>query len=299
MTDGDSGAGGRGATGTPGRITAYEHDGLRFDVRDEGPLGGDVVVLLHGFPERSTSWREVAPLLHAQGLRTVAPDQRGYSPGARPRRRRDYRSAVLTADVAALIERVGGPVHLVGHDWGAAIAWSVATSRPDLVHTLTAFSVPHPTAYLRAMATSRQAVDSWYMYFFQLPRLPERTLSRRGGRGETWLTGGGMTTSDLERFRAEIVEHGALRGGLGWYRAMLMLDRSQLGRRVTVPTTMVWSDQDAAIARPGVDGCARYVSGPYELVVLEGVDHWIPTHAPRAAADAILARIGRSSADAA
>jgi pimeloyl-ACP methyl ester carboxylesterase len=282
-----------------GRITSYEHDGLRFDVRDEGPLEGDVVVLLHGFPERSTSWREVAPLLHAQGFRTLAPDQRGYSPGARPRRRRDYRSAVLTADVAALIERVGGPVHLVGHDWGAAIAWSVATSRPDLVRTLTAFSVPHPTAYLRAMLTSRQAVSSWYMYFFQLPRLPERTLSRPSGRGERWLAEGGLTPPDLERFRAEIVEDGALRGGLGWYRAMAMLDRSQLGRRVTVPTTMVWSDQDAAISRPGIDGCARYVAAPYELVVLEGVDHWIPTHAPQAAADAVLARIGHASAGAA
>lgn len=281
------------------RITTYEHDGLRFDVRDEGPLEGDVVVLLHGFPERSTSWREVAPLLHAQGLRTVAPDQRGYAPGARPRRRRDYRSAVLTADVAALIERVGGPVHLVGHDWGAAIAWSVATSRPDLVLTLTAFSVPHPTAYLRAMVTTRQAVDSWYMYFFQLPRLPERTLSRRGGRGEKWLTAGGMTPAERDRFHSEIVAHGALRGGLGWYRAMAMLDRSQLGRKVTAPTTMVWSDGDTFIARPGIDGCARYVDAPYELVVLEDVDHWIPTHAPQAAADLILARVGRSSAGAA
>ncbi|QIK68114.1 alpha/beta fold hydrolase [Nocardioides sp. HDW12B] len=287
------------SAGTPGRITTYEHDGLRFDVRDEGPLDGDVVVLLHGFPERSTSWRDVVPALHAAGLRTIAPDQRGYSPGARPRRRRAYRSALLTADVAALVERIGGPVHLVGHDWGAAIAWSVTTARPDLVRTLTAFSVPHPTAYLRAMATTRQARDSWYMYFFQLPRLPERTLSRRGGRGERWLADGGLTPADLERFRTEIVEYGALRGGLGWYRAMLMLDRSQLGRKVRVPTTMVWSDQDAAISRPGVDLCARYVDAPYELVVLEGVDHWIPTHAPRAAVDAILARTGRPSAGAA
>jgi pimeloyl-ACP methyl ester carboxylesterase len=282
---------------TPGRITTYSHDGLRFDVRDEGPLDGDVVVLLHGFPERSTSWLDVVPALHAEGLRTIAPDQRGYSPGARPRRRRDYRSAVLTADVAALVERVGRPVHLVGHDWGAAIAWSVATSRPDLVRTLTAFSVPHPTAYLRAMATTRQAIDSWYMYFFQLPWLPERTLSRRGGRGDQWLADGGMTPADLERFHAEIVADGALRGGLGWYRAMLLLDRSQVGRKVTVPTTMVWSDQDAAIARPSIDGCARYVDAPYELVVLEGVDHWIPTHAPQAATDAILSRVAGSSAD--
>ncbi len=148
------------------------------------------------------------------------------------------------------------------------------------------------------MATTRQAFDSWYMYFFQLPRLPERTLSRRGGRGERWLTDGGMTPSDLERFHSEIVAHGALRGGLGWYRAMALLDRSQLGRKVTVPTTMVWSDEDAAIARPGIVGCARYVDGPYELVVLEGVDHWIPTHAPQAAADAILSRIRPAAAGA-
>ena len=279
-------------TASAERITTYEHDGLSFEVLDEGPLDGDVVVLLHGFPERASSWREVAPALHAQGLRTLAPDQRGYSPGARPRRRRDYRSAVLTGDVAALVERVGGPVHLVGHDWGAAIAWSVATSRPDLVRTLTAFSVPHPTAYLRAMLTTRQAVDSWYMYFFQLPRLPERSLTRRGGRSERWLTQGGLTPQDLQRFRTEIVEHGALAGGLGWYRAMVMLDRSQLGQKVTAPTTMVWSDQDAFIARPGIDGCARYVDAPYELVVLEGVDHWIPTHAPHAAAAAVLSRVG-------
>lgn len=278
-------------TTTPERITTYEHDGLRFDVRDEGPLEGDVVVLLHGFPERSTSWRDVVPALHAEGFRTLAPDQRGYSPGARPRRRRDYRSALLTADVAALVERVGGPVHLVGHDWGAVVAWSVATSRPDLVRTLTAFSVPHPAAYLQAMVTSRQAAASWYMYFFQLPLLPERTLARPGGRGERWLSEAGLTREDLDRYRTEIVEHGALRGGLGWYRAMAMMDRSQLRRRVTVPTTMVWSDQDAAITRPGVDRCAAYVDAPYELVVLEGVDHWIPTHAPDAAASAILTRL--------
>ena len=124
--------------------------------------------------------------------------------------------------------------------------------------------MPHPTAYLRAMVTTRQAVDSWYMYFFQLPRLPERTLSRRGGRGERWLTDGGMTPAERDRFHSEIVAHGALRGGLGWYRAMAMLDRSQLGRKVTAPTTMVWSDGDAFIARTGIDGCARYVDAPYE-----------------------------------
>ena len=109
------------------RLNGYAHDGLVFDVRDEGPEDGDPVVLLHGFPERSSSWTKVAALLHEQGLRTYAPDQRGYAPRARPRRRRDYRLSSLSGDVVALIEAIGRPVHLVGHDWGSAVAWSVAS----------------------------------------------------------------------------------------------------------------------------------------------------------------------------
>src|SRR3954467_12967075 len=97
------------------RITTISNEGLTFDVLDEGPEDGTPVVLLHGFPERSTSWREVAPILHAAGLRTFALDQRGYSPGARPGRRRDYRFSLLCGDVVALIEQIGSQVHLVGH----------------------------------------------------------------------------------------------------------------------------------------------------------------------------------------
>ena len=154
------------------RLLRYRHDGLTFDVRDEGPVDGDPVVLLHGFPERDTCWRDVAPLLHAQGLRTYAPDQRGYSPGARPPRRRDYTMHKLEADVVALIETIGAPVHLVGHDWGANSGWLVATHRPDLVRTWTAVSVPHPAAFRRAMFSSRQAFSSWYMGAFQTPAPP-------------------------------------------------------------------------------------------------------------------------------
>src|SRR5215213_5684608 len=127
------------------RLRSYRHDGLTFDVEDEGPLEGDPVVLLHGFPQRSTCWRLVVPLLHARGLRTYAPDQRGYSPSARPARRRDYRLERLVDDVLALVEAIGRPVHLVGHDWGAVVAWALASQRPDDVRTLTAVSVPHPT----------------------------------------------------------------------------------------------------------------------------------------------------------
>ena len=273
------------------RLLRYRHDGLVFDVRDEGPLDGDPVVLLHGFPERASCWREVAPLLHAKGLRTYAPDQRGYSPGARPPRRRDYTMDKLEGDVAALIEAIGRPVHLVGHDWGANSGWLVAAHRPELVRTWTAASVPHPAAFRKAMFSSRQAFSSWYMGAFQAPRLPERTAAKPGGRFERGLRNGGMTEADVGRFRREIVDDGALTGALNWYRAMPYTDQRSIADPVTVPTTLVWSDADVAVRRIAVDRCADYVTGPYELVVLEGVSHWIPTQAPDALAAAIVERI--------
>jgi len=274
------------------RLLRYRHDGLTFDVRDEGPLDGDPVVLLHGFPERSTCWREVVPLLHPHGLRTYAPDQRGYSPGARPPRRRDYRMDRLEADVVALIEAIGLPVHLVGHDWGASSGWLVAAHRPELVRSWTAVSVPHPAAFRRAMFTSRQAFASWYMAAFQLPGLPERLAARPGGRFDEGLREGGMTEADIDRFRREIVDDGALTGGLNWYRAMPFTHQRTLAEPVAVPTTLVWSDGDVAVKRVSVDRCADHVTGPFELRVLEGVSHWIPTHAPEAVADAVLSRVG-------
>ena len=278
------------------RITDYTHDGLVFDVRDSGPVDGDPVVLLHGFPERASSWDLVSPLLHEQGLRTLAPDQRGYSPRARPPRRRDYRASLLAADVAALIDEVGRPVHLVGHDWGAAIAWLVA-ARSRSVRSLTAVSVPHPAAFQRAMVTSRQGLLSWYMYFFQLPVLPE-VLARPGGPLELFLRRSGMDDEALARFRREIVEYGALPGALGWYRAQFLDDRLVGGGggltggvTVRVPTTLVWSDGDAAIARKGVDLTPGFVDAPYSLEVLEGVSHWIPTQEPERLAAIVLERI--------
>lgn len=274
----------------PQRLTSYSHDGLSFDVLDEGPLDGIPVVLLHGFPERATTWRDVAPLLHAQGYRTLAPDQRGYSPGARPRRRRDYRAARLTGDVVALVEQVGSPVHLVGHDWGAFVAWDLATRHPELVRTLTAVSVPHPRAYLRALLGSDQALRSWYMLFFQLPGLPELTARKAGGRFDRLLVRGGMTPAEVTRFRREVVEDGALTGGLNWYRAMFRVDRSVVGRKVSVPTTHVWSSEDSALTRKGAELTRRYVSGPYRFEVLLG-SHWIPTQEPARLARIILARI--------
>ncbi|MEI5676528.1 MULTISPECIES: alpha/beta fold hydrolase [unclassified Nocardioides] len=273
------------------RLTTYARGPLFFDVTDTGPEDGTPVVLLHGFPERASCWREVAPLLHAQGLRTYAPDQRGYSPGARPRGRSSYVVSELVADVVALIEAIGGPVHLVGHDWGANVGWSVAARHPELVRSWTAVSVPHPAAFVKAMKTTRQGLHSWYMGLFQVPLVVEGLARWAGGPVDQGLRRTGMSRDEVARFRTEIVEHGALPGALGWYRALPLSRGRGMGGRVRVPTTLVWSTGDSAIVRPGVDWCEQYVDAPYELVVLEDVSHWIPTHAPEPLADAILARI--------
>jgi pimeloyl-ACP methyl ester carboxylesterase len=274
------------------RIRSISRSGLTFDVFDEGPQNGEVVVLLHGFPERSTTWRYVAPLLHQRGYRTVAMDQRGYSPGARPKRRRDYRMGVLADDAAALIDEVGAPVHLVGHDWGAVVGWTLAMQRPELLFTFTAISVPHPMAFLLAGLTSRQGLNSWYILAFQIPGLAERAAATPGGRFDRELRKGGMTEEEVRRFRREMVDDGALPYALMWYRAIALIDpRTPPTPKVRVPTTFVWSDGDVAVARRGAERTARYVDAPYELVTLEGVSHWIPTHASQACAEAIVERI--------
>lgn len=166
-------------------MDCFGRDGLLFDVRDSGPADGPIALLLHGFPQSAACWDQVTPLLAAAGCRVLAPHQRGYSPRARPTGRRAYRADELVADVVALVETAGGqPVHLVGHDWGAVVAWLLAAQRPELVTSLTALSVPHPAAFLRAVVSSRQALASWYMAAFQLPWLPELALGRTGPGGE-------------------------------------------------------------------------------------------------------------------
>jgi len=272
------------------RIRTYAHEGLRFDVEDSGPEDGEVVVMLHGFPQRHTSWRHVAPRLHEAGLRTLAPDLRGYSPGARPRRRSAYSLQHHVGDTVALAELTGGPVHLLGHDWGGAIAWSTAGSHPEHVRTLTVVSTPHPRAFKRSLGTREQARRSWYMGAFQVPFLPELLAGLAPRRFERFLAASGMTAEDLERFRTEILAYGALPGGLGIYRGM-PFSASGTGRSVRVPTTYLWSTRDTALGRPAEEASAAFVKANYDFRVLEGVSHWVPEHAPDAVADAALSRI--------
>ncbi len=269
----------------------YHHGDLTFDVIDRGPADGPPVVLLHGFPQFNTSWEPVMDRLVAQGYRCLAPNQRGYSPKARPPRRRDYRARYLTGDVVALIDAIDlGPVHLVGHDLGAAVAWLVAAAAPERVATLTALSVPHPAAFKKAMLTSRQGLASWYIYAFQFPGLPEMWLSRGGGRGQARVMQrrGGQTRELAERDGRMMVQAGAITGALNWYRAMPLTPPRETAALVSVPTQMVWSDGDAAVKEKGVRDCARYVTGDYRLEILRGVSHWIPDQCPDRVADLIL-----------
>jgi pimeloyl-ACP methyl ester carboxylesterase len=265
---------------------------LVFDVIDAGPADGPVVVLLHGFPEQHTMWQPIIPQLTARGYRCLALRQRGYSPGARPTRRRDYRISELADDVRTLIDESGAPrVHLVGHDWGAGVAWQAAQRFPDRLLTLTSLSVPHPGAFAKALVTSRQGLASWYMYFFQLPRVPEWYLKR--GRGTFTLSGLAESRAQHAPALADaearaMAEPGALTAALNWYRAMPLSLSRDTNAKVTVPTMYVWSDGDMALLEKGARLCGDYVRGEYRFEVLKGVSHWILDEQPDTTADLLL-----------
>ncbi|OBG88342.1 alpha/beta hydrolase [Mycobacterium sp. E802] len=272
----------------------YRRGEFVFDVIDDGPADGPVVVLLHGFPQQNTSWLPIISLLTAQGFRCLAPNQRGYSPGARPLRRRDYRAYELVQDTLALIDASGAErVHLVGHDWGAAVAWSVAGHAPERLASLTALSVPHPMAFLRSLLTSRQGLASWYMYVNQVPRLSEWLMLGRDGKGAAVtksLIRSGLPPEAAARDTRSMIEPGALTAALNWYRAM-PLSRSGLGSappKITVPTLYVWSDRDIAITAKPAHDTARYVSGPYRFETLTGASHWLPEEKPAEITEMLL-----------
>lgn len=268
------------------RIDTLDHEGLRFDVTDAGPTGGTPVVLLHGFPTDRTSWDRVTPLLHTAGMRTFAPDQRGYGAGARPAGTAPYRLEHLVGDVLALVDATGHErVHIVGHDWGGAIAWLTAGNHPDRVASVTVLSTPHPAALSRAWRSPDQLRRSWYMAAFQVPGLPELALAVRF---RALLGGSGLPAEDLERYAARLATVEGLRGPINWYRAA----RSSHVRahRITVPATLVWGSDDFALGRRAAELTREHVTGPYEFLEL-AAGHWLPeTRAPQCAA-AIIRRV--------
>ena len=279
----------------PGQLLRTDVGDLTFDVRVDGPEDGRPVLLLHGFPQTSASWAAVTPLLTQAGLRTYAPDQLGYSPGARPGEVEAYAVQNLAQVTADLMTALDVPVaDLVGHDWGANVAWTLAAWHGDRVRSLTAVSVPHPAAYTAAFRIDpEQKERSAYIRLFWQPGKAEEVLLADGARrlrrmllgtnGET-----GVSPEAADEYVAVLSAPGALTAALNWYRAMSSGVRVD---KVEVPTTYVWSDGDVAIGRTAAEACAEFVTGDYRFVELPGVTHWIPEQAPEQLAAAILDRV--------
>lgn len=247
-----------------------EASGLVFDAAAEGPPDGPLVLLLHGFPQTSRSWRDVMPRLAASGRRVVAPDLRGYSPRARAE---PYDVRTLVSDVLGMADALGADrFDLVGHDWGAAISWQTAMRHPERLRTLTIVSVPHPLAFTRALHEDPdQRARSQYMRRF-------------AAEDDTELHSLGDGAHDLAPPEAIVA-------GKRYYRAASSADLDGAGP-VTVPTLYVWSTEDQALGRAAAEWTADHVTGPYRFVVLDGVGHWIPEDRPAELSNLIAEHLG-------
>jgi pimeloyl-ACP methyl ester carboxylesterase len=258
--------------------------GHTFRARTAGPAEGPSVLLLHGFPQTSRCWTAQLAALADAGYRAVAVDQRGYSPGARPDDPAAYAMAHLVDDVLGIVDALGGgPVHLVGHDFGGSVAWTVAGHHPDVVRTLAVASTPHPRAFVRAYQagadasrSSDQNQRSGYMRTFrETPRGElEAQLLADGGAGLR-LVFAGLPDAAVDAHVRDVGEPGLLVAAIDWYRAM-SARASAAVPPCEVPTLYVWSDGDPAIGRDAAVATADHVTGPYRFEVLEGVGHWIP-----------------------
>lgn len=274
---------------------------LTFDAVAEGPPDGEPVLLLHGFPEGAYCWRRITPVLAAAGFRTVAPDQRGYSPRARPAEPVAYRMDLLVADAVAMADDLGWDTfHLVGHDWGGAVAWQLAGRHPDRLRTLSVVSTPHPVALADARAAGPtadgddQAARGSYMDTFRADGAEDLFLADDRALLKLMLEGSGMDPESAGHCLARATSREALTGTLNWYRGADPGDADGVGP-ITTPTLYVWSTEDIALGRLAAELTAEHVEGPYRFEVLEGVSHWVPEAAPDALAALLVDHLGSSS----
>jgi pimeloyl-ACP methyl ester carboxylesterase len=259
-----------------------ETNGIRLNVVQAGPEEGPLIILLHGFPEHSYSWRKLMPLLVSAGYRVWAPDQRGYNLSDKPKGIDAYRVDELAADVVGLIDAANQQqAILIGHDWGAGVAWRVASEYPERVSRMVVMNVPHGAVMKRFIRSNfRQLLKSWYIFFFQLPWLPE-TLARRDNWRMLVTTlkrtshRGTFSDEDFEAYRKAWSQPGAIQSILNWYRAYLRRPPAiPANPRIIVPTMLIWGTQDTALssemAQPSIDLCDNG-----RLVLLNDATHWV------------------------
>ena len=261
---------------------------LTFDALAAGPENGELVFMLHGFPQSSYEFRDQIPTVAEMGFRVVAPDQRGYSPGARPEGVGAYAVPNLVADVVGMADALGRErFHVVGHDWGAAVAWSVGLTNPDRVISLVPVSVPHPFAFGEALSSSTgdQAQRSSYFELFASDSAAAMFLANdAAGLRDLYSQWGEISDEDVQVYVNLLSEPGALQAALNWYGAMNLSAGGDAGggagqTPISMPTMFVWSTEDTALGREGAELTEKYVEGPYRFEIIEGVGHWIPEEA--------------------
>jgi len=267
---------------------------IRLHVVTEGPADGRLLILLHGFPEFWYGWRKQIPYFAGAGYRVWAPDQRGYNLSDKPRGIAAYSLDALAADVVGLMDAAGQEkAFLVGHDWGGAAAWWVATKYPQRLEKLVVMNAPYGSVMTRSLRQDpAQRRKSWYMFFFQLPWLPELVSRRRNWR---MLTGmllsssihGTFSKADLEEYRQAWSQPGAYAGMLRWYRAMMRarpaLPSPQHGvpvrQPISVPTLLLWGAQDRFLGRELAEASIKKCSQG-RLEFLEDATHWLHHEQP-------------------
>jgi len=272
-------------------------NGITLHTVLDGPEDGPVVLLLHGFPEFWYGWRQQIPALAAAGFRVLAPDQRGYNLSDRPRALSAYALDALANDALGLIDASGRErVYLVGHDWGAMVAWWVALIAPHRVQRLAILNVPHPTVMLNHITTDpAQLSRSLYAVFFQLPQLPERMMAANDWRllartlRETSLPGT-FSDADLAEYRRAWSRPRAMTTMLNWYRALVRRPPAEVSStRVVVPTTILWGMKDFALRAVMAEESAALCDDG-ELLAFPDNTHWLQHEAAAAVNEALISR---------
>ena len=286
------------AVGGPGTSTAVDVGEVTLHTVVAGPDDGDPVVLLHGFPECWYAWHGLIEPLAAAGYRVIAPDQRGYNRSDKPGPVSAYRLDALGADITGLLDAVGAAdAHVVGHDWGALVAWWLALHDPERVRTLSALNVPHPTAFRRTLVSDpRQLLRSWYAVFFQLPWLPEAVARRNdwqvavGTMADTSRPGA-FDATDFDRYRRAWNVADAYRSMVHWYRAIVRHDTRPRRDRVDPPTLVLWGADDAFLRRPLAAKSSAYCDRG-RLVLWEDATHWLHHEHPERVVDELTRQFG-------